>query len=55
MIQRTCGELSGHDARALQRVVEEFERAESEGIASIQVDGRFVDYPVYDHAKQRLA
>jgi citrate lyase subunit beta/citryl-CoA lyase len=55
VIQRTCGELSETARERLQRVVEEFERAESEGIASIQVDGHFVDYPVYVHAKQRLA
>jgi citrate lyase subunit beta/citryl-CoA lyase len=55
VIQRTCSELPDAMRERLQRVVEEFERAESEGIASIQVDGRFVDYPVYVHAKQRLA
>jgi citrate lyase subunit beta/citryl-CoA lyase len=55
VIQRTCSELPENTRERLRRVVEEFERAESEGIASIQVDGRFVDYPVYAHAKQRLA
>jgi citrate lyase subunit beta/citryl-CoA lyase len=55
VIQRTCSELSDTAREQLRRVVEEFERAEAEGIASIQVDGRFVDYPVYVHAKQRLA
>jgi len=55
VIQRTCSELPESTRERLRRVVEEFERAESEGIASIQVDGRFVDYPVYVHAKQRLA
>lgn len=55
VIQRTCDELSDATRAHLQRVVEEFERAESEGVASIQVDGRFVDYPVYVHAKRRLA
>jgi citrate lyase subunit beta/citryl-CoA lyase len=35
-------------------VVEAFEEAEAAGSASIQVDGRFVDYPIYERAKQKL-
>jgi citrate lyase subunit beta/citryl-CoA lyase len=55
VVQRAISELSDDARERLRRVVEEFERAEAEGIASIQVDGRFVDYPVYAHAKRRLA
>ena len=33
-----------------QSIVDAFERAEREGLASIQVDGYFVDYPIYEKA-----
>lgn len=35
--------------------VEAFEAAEAKGSASIQVDGYFVDYPIYEKAKRTLA
>jgi len=35
--------------------VEAFETAEAKGSASIQVDGYFVDYPIYEKAKSILA
>ena len=38
-----------------RRVVEAFEKAEADGSASIQVDGRFVDYPVVEAARRTLA
>lgn len=41
-------------ARA-QRIVTEFEKAEAAGAAAVRVDGRFVDYPIYDKAKALLA
>jgi len=41
-------------ARARNQV-EAFEAAEAEGSASIQVDGYFVDYPIYENAKRILA
>jgi citrate lyase beta subunit len=34
--------------------VDAFEDAEASGSASIQVDGRFVDYPIYERAKEKL-
>jgi citrate lyase subunit beta/citryl-CoA lyase len=34
--------------------VDAFEEAEAAGSASIQVDGRFVDYPIYARAKEKL-
>ena len=37
-----------------ERVVKAFEEAESKGLASIQVDGYFVDYPIVDQAKRTL-
>ena len=33
-----------------QKIVDEFEKAEKEGLASIQVDGYFVDYPIVEKA-----
>lgn len=41
-------------ARA-RRVVEAFAEAEEKGLASIQVDGRFVDYPIVYLAQRLLA
>ena len=35
-----------------KRVISEFERAEAEGVASIQVDGYFVDYPIVEKAQR---
>jgi citrate lyase subunit beta/citryl-CoA lyase len=53
--QQAFAQLSDEERESCHRVVEEFERAESQGLASIRVDGRFVDYPVYIHAKRKLA
>jgi citrate lyase subunit beta/citryl-CoA lyase len=54
-VQRVFAELSDEDAAHCRRVVEEFEAAEAQGLASIQIDGRFVDYPLYHRARHRLA
>ena len=35
-------------------MVEAFEEAESRGVASLRVDGRFVDYPIYYLARRKL-
>lgn len=35
-----------------KKIVQAFEKAEKEGIASIKVDGQFVDYPIYKKAKK---
>ena len=35
-------------------MVEAFETAEAAGSASIQVGGRFVDYPLYYRARNKL-
>jgi len=37
-----------------ERVVAAFEKAEAEGIASIQIDGQFVDYPIVYRARRVL-
>ncbi|CAM9706960.1 unnamed protein product [Phaeothamnion confervicola] len=46
---------SADEAARAQKVVDAFRHAESQGIASIQVDGAFVDYPVYHRAQRVLA
>jgi citrate lyase subunit beta/citryl-CoA lyase len=53
-VQRTYSELSPEEAERAQRVVDAFEDAEASGSASIQVDGRFVDYPIYARAREKL-
>jgi citrate lyase subunit beta/citryl-CoA lyase len=53
-VQRVYSELTGEEAERCRRVVAAFEEAEAAGSASIQVDGRFIDYPLYERAKQKL-
>jgi len=50
-VHRVISTLSEAELHRAQRVVNEFERAEAAGNASITVDGGFVDYPIY---RQRL-
>jgi citrate lyase subunit beta/citryl-CoA lyase len=38
-----------------RRVVAAFEEAEAKGLASIQLDGQFIDYPIVQRARQVLA
>jgi len=37
-----------------ERVVDAFARAEAEGSAAIQVDGKFIDYPIVYRARRVL-
>ncbi len=37
-----------------EKIVSEFEKAEAEGMASIQVDGYFVDYPIVEKAQRTV-
>jgi citrate lyase subunit beta/citryl-CoA lyase len=53
-INRAYSELSDEQLAAAERIVAAFERAEASGVASIRVDGRFVDYPVYELARTKL-
>jgi citrate lyase subunit beta/citryl-CoA lyase len=53
-VQRAYSELSPEEEERARRVVEAFEQAEAAGIASLQVDGRFIDYPLYYRARHRL-
>ncbi|HET9186156.1 MAG TPA: CoA ester lyase [Solirubrobacterales bacterium] len=45
---------SSADPEHLRRVVSAFREAEGRGVAAIEVDGSFVDYPVYRHALREL-
>jgi citrate lyase subunit beta/citryl-CoA lyase len=37
-----------------EKIVAEFEKAEAEGLASIQIDGYFVDYPIVEKAQRTV-
>ena len=45
---------SDEDVGFAEKVVKAFEKAEAQGLASIQVDGYFVDYPIVDQAQRTL-
>ena len=45
---------SDDDIDFAEKVVKAFEEAEAQGLASIQVDGYFVDYPIVDQAQRTL-
>lgn len=47
-------DLAPEEAERARRIIEAFEQSESGGLASIQVDGGFVDYPIYRRAQQKL-
>lgn len=53
-INQAYSELSDEQLTAAERIVTAFEEAEAGGVASIRVDGRFVDYPVYELARAKL-
>lgn len=53
-VNQAYSELSDEQLTAAERIVVTFEEAEAGGVASIRVDGRFVDYPVYQLARARL-
>ena len=37
-----------------EKVVAAFDEAEAQGLASIQMDGYFIDYPIVDQARRTL-
>ena len=53
-IHAAFSDLSDEEAATQRRVVEGFEEAEARGIASIRLDGKFIDYPIYRLARERL-
>lgn len=46
--------VSSEEAEQARKVVEAFAEAQARGIASIRVDGEFVDYPIVEKAKRVL-
>jgi len=46
---------SAEEIAHAERILAAFEKAEAEGIASIEVDGGFVDYPIVAQAQRTLA
>lgn len=46
---------SAAEVERAERIVAAFQDAEAKGLASIQVEGRFVDYPIVDKAQRILA
>jgi citrate lyase subunit beta/citryl-CoA lyase len=53
-IQRVYSDLAPEEAALARKIVSSFELAEASGSASIQVDGHFIDYPIFERAKQKL-
>lgn len=53
-VQRAYSQMAEEDVASDRRVVAAFDEAIERGVASIRVDGRFVDYPIYDLAQERL-
>jgi citrate lyase subunit beta/citryl-CoA lyase len=55
-IAPTNAAFSPTDAAIAQakRVVEAFDKAEAQGLASIQLDGQFIDYPIVQRARRVL-
>jgi len=55
VVQRVFSDLSPEEERRARVVVAAFEEAQARGVASLQVEGMFVDYPVYYREQRRLA
>jgi citrate lyase subunit beta/citryl-CoA lyase len=53
-VQGAYSELKEEELDRIRRVVDAFEAAERSGSAAIRVDQRFIDYPPYRRAKDKL-
>lgn len=53
-VKKAFSEIQPAELDRLRRVVDEFASAERKGLASIQVDGKFVDYTIYKQAQERI-
>jgi len=53
-VHRAYSDLTPAEVDMETKVVEQFEEALRGGLASIQVEGRFVDYPIYYRAQKKL-
>jgi citrate lyase subunit beta/citryl-CoA lyase len=50
-----CNEIFSPTAAEIQyarRVVEVFEKSEAEGVGALQLDGKFIDYPVVERSRR---
>jgi citrate lyase subunit beta/citryl-CoA lyase len=54
-VNQAFSEASPEQLARARKIVEAFEAAEAAGSAALQVDGVFVDYPIYRRAKALLA
>ena len=54
IVHRAYSDLPEKEVDIITKVVDQFEAALADGLASIQVEGRFVDYPIYYRAKKKL-
>ena len=54
-VQRIYLMMPESEIEHVRRIVAEFEEAERRGVASIRVDGEFIDYPLYRRARDKLA
>ena len=53
-VHRAYSDLTPEELDLAIKVVDQFEVALAGGLASIQVEGRFVDYPIYYRARKKL-
>ena len=53
-MHRAYSDLTPEEVELVVKTVDQFEVALAGGLASIQVEGRFVDYPIYYRAKKKL-
>ncbi len=53
-VQRAYSDLTPEEVDVTTKIVDQFEEALKNDLASIQVEGRFVDYPIYYRAKKKL-
>lgn len=53
-VHQAYSAMAEEDVVRDRRVVEAFEEAIGRGVASIRIEGRFVDYPIYNLARERL-
>lgn len=53
-VHAAYSDLSPEEVDIVTKIVDQFEEALTRDLASIQVEGRFIDYPIYYRAKKKL-